>query len=130
MDRSQLLPFEGMTYSDDFDCADYVVHVQKELFGREVHVPGARPRGKYAHQQLHGAAQQYATPTDTPVEGDLVLMYDLQDSDTPSHAGVYVMLGGEPHVMHNAYRTGGSVTHCLRNLAKFGITVEGYYKWN
>lgn len=127
--RAQILPFEGMPYSDDFDCADYVVHVQKELFGREVHVPGARPRGKYASEHLHSASQEYAAPTDTPVEGDLVLMYDLNDTDVPSHAGVYIMLAGEPHVMHNAFRAGGSVTHPIRNLQKLGITVEGYYKW-
>lgn len=130
MKRSQLVHLEGMAYSDDFDCADFVVHVQKELFGREVHVPGARPRGKYASKELHGAAQQYALPTDAPAEGDLVLMYDISDTSTPSHAGVYVLVGGEPHVMHNALRTGGSVTHSVRNLSKFGITIEGYYKWN
>lgn len=127
--RTQIAPFEGMPYSDDFDCADFVVHVQKELFGREVHLPGARPRGKYAGEHLHTASQAYAYPTDTPVEGDLALMFDTGDADIPTHAGVYVMLGGEPHVLHNAYRSGGSATHPVRALQKLGITIEGYYKW-
>lgn len=129
MNRADLIAFEGLPYHDDFDCADFVVHVQAKLFNREVHVPGARPRGKYASEALHGAAITYAVRTDTPAEGDLVLMFDLNDTDTPSHAGVYVMLGGEPHVMHNALRTGGSVTHAVRQLSRFGINVEGYYKW-
>lgn len=130
MKRSEIAPYEGMPYTDDFDCADFVVHVAANLFGKEVHVPGARPRGKYAHEHLHGAAVQYATPTDTPTDGDLVLMFDFQDTVTPSHAGIYVMLGGEPHVMHNARNSGGSVTHPIRKLANLGINVEGFYKWN
>lgn len=129
MKRAQIAPYEGLPYNDDFDCADFVVHVEKGLFNREVHVPGARPRGKYASEHLHDSAQQYAFPTESPEEGDLVLMFDLNDTKVPTHAGVYVMLGGEPHVMHNALRTGGSVTHPLRHLPKLGITIEGYYKW-
>jgi len=122
--------FIGIPYcARTFDCADLVVQVQRELFGRTVRLPSARPRGKTGAAHLHRQSQPLATRTTAPVDGDLVLMRD-SGHKRPGHAGVYFFLAHEAWVLHVAATTGGSVLHRVRDLPDFGLTVEGFYTWN
>ena len=112
---------------DTFDCADFVVHVQREMFGREVMLPNGRPRGIAGQVALPDLAGPYATRTDEPVDGDLVLM---KERGRLGHVGVYFWIAHEPWVLHCNEKTGCSVLHRVRDLPSYGVPIEGFYKWN
>ena len=116
--------FVGMDYSSkEFDCCDFVVLVERELFGREVTLPNGRPRGGKGVLALGDLSQSYARQTATPTDGDLVLM-----RDGPGwHAGVYVHLAHEPYVLHCRAEGGGhSIAQPLREVP---LRIEGIYAW-
>lgn len=129
MDWQALQPYIGMRYDDTFDCADFTVHVARNLFGYDVTLPGDRPRGKGCEAVLAEASKAYGVKTGTPEDGDMVLMWDFGDTIAPTHVGLYISVGGIPYVLHSGKRFGGSVLTEQRKLARLGITVEGYYKW-
>ena len=125
VERFTLIPYD----EDTFDCADLVIRVQREMFGRDVLVPGHRPRGARGQLTLGELSATYANPVDTPECGDLVLMADFGHSK-PSHAGVFFFLAHEPWVLHTNAKTGCSVLHRIREIGDYGLKVEGYYRWN
>ncbi|QYW02491.1 minor tail protein [Stenotrophomonas phage Silvanus] len=117
-----------MPYSDDFDCADFAVHFVREFFGWPVRLPTERPRGDHCEEELADLSKPYGIRTDSPSDGDFVLMFDAGDT-IPTHGGVYVVVDGEPSIFHNAKKAGGSVLHPIRKLPRLGLRIEGYYKW-
>lgn len=119
--------FVGMEYDEDaFDCADFVCHVMRELFGREVELPNGRPRGARGQLALGELSRPYATATDSPVDGDLVLM---KQRGRAGHVGLYFNIAGEPWVLHSNETNGASVLHRVRELPGFGAMIEGVYRW-
>ncbi|WMJ69976.1 peptidoglycan endopeptidase [Stenotrophomonas sp. 24(2023)] len=113
-----------------FDCADLVVLAQRELFGREVDLPGRRPRGLRGALELAGHSRLRATPREGPPhDGDLVLMIE-RGHRTPGHAGVFFFLAHEGWVLHSNETNGCSVLHRVRDLPGYGLRIEGYYAWN
>ncbi|AZR23477.1 NlpC/P60 family protein [Xanthomonas vasicola] len=122
VDRFVGLPYDAETC----DCADFVVLVQRELFGREVVLPNGRPRGARGQVALGQLSKPYGTRTDRPKDGDLVLMYER---GRPAHVGVYFWLAHEGQCLHSNERNGCAVIHRIRDLAAFGAPVEGYYAW-
>lgn len=119
--------YVGMVYDEArFDCADFVVHVQRELFGREVRLPNGRPRGVRGQLALGELSQGYAVPTDAPADGDLVLMNKL---GRVGHVGIYFSIAGESWVLHSNETNGMSVLHRARELPLWGAIIEGYYAW-
>ncbi|MCW0447264.1 peptidoglycan endopeptidase [Xanthomonas sacchari] len=129
MRASLIEPYTGIAYDPDaMDCADLVVLVQKRLFGRDVRPPNGRPRGTAGQVAIGALSQEYAHRTDTPVDGDLVLMFD-QGRERPTHAGVYVFLDHEPWVLHTSSALGFSTLHRVRELPDYGARIEGYYRW-
>lgn len=119
--------FVDIPYSEDsFDCADLVMLVQRELFGRDIVLPNGRPRGVRGALQLGDLSRQYAVPVDEPRDGDLVLMLE---GGRPAHVGTYFYLAHEGWVLHTCERTTVSVLHRVRDLPAWGAPVEGYYRW-
>ncbi|MFA4294445.1 MULTISPECIES: hypothetical protein [Xanthomonas] len=119
--------FVGIPYDEETcDCADLVVLVQRELFGRDVVLPNGRPRGARGQVALGELSKPYGARTDTPSDGDLVVMYER---GRPAHVGVYFWLAHEGHCLHSNERNGCAVIHRIRDLAAFGASVEGYYTW-
>jgi hypothetical protein len=110
------------------DCADLVVLVQAEMFGRQVRMPGRRPRGMEGQAALGELSESYARKTDTPGDGDLVLMIE-HGQKRPGHAGVFFFLAHEGWVLHSNERNGCSVLHRVRELPDYGLRIEGYYAW-
>lgn len=124
-------PFIGLPYSfRSMDCADLALKVQRELFGKEVHVPGGRPRPAGADQPraIEAWTQQLAHRVEVPQSGDLVLMLDSGETKA-GHAGTYFFLAHEPWVLHTSHALGESVMHRLSDLPSFGLRVEGFYRW-
>lgn len=123
-----LIRYNCMYYdTDSFDCADLVILVQKELFQREVHLPTTRARGRFGERQIQRQIHGYVEPTEHPKDGDLVLMKDI-GSKFYGHVGVYLMLAGEPSVLHTT-ATLGTATHPIRFLSQFGVGLKGFYTW-
>ena len=119
----------GIPYDeDDFDCADFVAHVQKELFSREIVMPGRRPRGVEGQAKLGELSAKYAVKTVSPVDGDLVLMRE-HGCNRAGHVGVYFWLDHESWVIHSNHKNGCSVLHRARDLPNFCLHIEGLYKW-
>lgn len=126
----QIEKFVGIPYDEDaFDCADFVAHVERQLFEKDVRLPGERPHGVEGQAALGELSKAYASPREgEPQDGDLVLMFELGQK-RPSHAGVYFRLAHEDWVLHSNEKNGCSVLHRVRELGGWGLRVEGYYAW-
>ncbi|MEA9605698.1 peptidoglycan endopeptidase [Xanthomonas campestris pv. plantaginis] len=124
VERFLNIPYDA----DTNDCADLVVQVQHKLFGREVQMPARRPRGAAGQVALGELSQAYAVATTTPVDGDLVLMFDKGQS-RPGHVGVFFYLAHEGWVLHTTSALGSSWLHRVRELPDYGARIEGYYTW-
>ena len=114
----------GMPYRPDFNCAHFVEYAMRELFGRDVRLPGGGPRDPSSAAADYGLA-----PTDAPKDGDLVLMFEF-GRKRADHVGLYFHLAHEGWVLHNNART-GSVFHRIREFGALGLglRIEGYYEW-
>lgn len=114
----------------DADCAALVCEVQEQEFDGTVpeFVLAMRENTRLKRvEQLESLAREAVTPTDNPDEGDVVLMLC---KGRPSHVGVYCVVDGEPSVLHAMENAKMVVLHRIRDLEKFWLKVEGYYKWN
>ena len=124
VERFTLIPYDEAT----FDCADLVALVQRELFGRQIQMPGRRPRGTEGQAAIGELSRPYGRRTEQPQDGDLVLMIE-HGHNRPGHAGVFFYLAHEAWVLHANEKTGCSILHRVRELPDFGLRIEGYYRW-
>lgn len=123
MRLSDIERFVGIPYCEQtMDCADLVVLVQRELFGREVTLPNGRPRGVRGQLVIGELSRAYGAPTDSPQDGDLVLM----SGPRTGHVGVYFFLAHEPHVLH--VMDEGTFSELLP-VRELKTRVEGYFSW-
>jgi hypothetical protein len=124
IERFALIPYNEQA----FDCADLVALVQRSLFGRDVQMPGRRPRGVEGQAAIGELSKAYARQTHAPRDGDLVLMIE-HGQKRAGHAGVYFWVAHEAWVLHANEKTGCSILHRARDLPDFGLRIEGYYAW-
>lgn len=113
----------------DADCARLLSDVRGEVFNlpvpSEVEVNRAQSRlGRVG--QMTDLVSEYGQKTDSPQEGDAVLMIC---AGRPSHIGVYCFIGGTEYVLHAMENAGMVVLHKITDLNKFLLKIEGYYKW-
>jgi hypothetical protein len=111
------------------DCARLLGQVRKEVFclpvPNEIEVDRLESRlGRVG--QMNDLVAAYGDLTDSPNEGDAVLMIC---AGRPSHIGVYCEVNNEKCVLHAMENAGMVVLHKIRELDKFFLKVEGYYKW-
>lgn len=111
------------------DCARLLSCVRREVFKLpvpdEVEVQRAASRlGRAA--QLADLVGIYGYATDNPKEGDAVLMLC---AGRLSHIGVFCVVDHEPCVLHAMENAGMVVLHKIREIEKYFLKVEGYYKW-
>ena len=119
--------FVGLPYDEqEFDCADFVAHVRREMFGHEVRLPNGRPRGEAGQIALGELSKAYAVPTEQPQDGDLVLM---KRRAGVGQVGLYFRIAGEGWVLHSNETNGASVLQRVRDLLSWGAFVQGYYAW-
>ena len=76
--------------------------------------------------QMSDLVDAYGKKTNTPQEGDAVLMICR---GRPSHIGVYCIVNNEPCVLHAMENAGMVVLHRIRELDRVFLSVEGYYSW-
>lgn len=123
--------FVGREHAPDYDCADLALDVARELFGRHIVLPTARPRPLGTRGQalaLRVAMDELARPVDEPRDGDLVLMR-LKGAEIAGHIGTYFRVAHEAHVLHTSLALGFAGLHKIRDLPRYGIHVESYYRW-
>ena len=111
------------------DCADFVVAVMREHFGRELVLPahGAGPRAW--DRQIAALKGVYARRTATPREGDGVLMAAAaRRHSLGHHIGIWCAVAGEPYVLH-CLKGVGSILHPIRDLDRRALVLEGVYRW-
>lgn len=129
IDTRKIDQFIVKAYRPDYDCADLAIDVARELFGREIDLPTLRPRPQGTRGQaaaLRVAMGELARPVDTPIDGDLVLMR-LKGTEIAGHIGTYLHVAHEPHVLHTSLAMGFAALHKIRDLARYGLQLEGYY---
>lgn len=115
----------GLPYIEQVqDCAELLARVQREVFGRNVHVPSVRADTPFGRSiQIAHGRDELADPVSQAQEGDAVLMQIMGRW----HVGVWFNLG-EPWVLHALKNAGQVVAHRLRDLPRYGIRVEGFYR--
>ncbi|WP_082337292.1 NlpC/P60 family protein [Xanthomonas oryzae] len=121
----------GMRYDRDvYDCADFVIQVQREMFGRDIHLPASRPRISSGGQRhIKSLSETYVRPTSSPVDGDIVLMRQC-GKKRATHIGVYFFIAHEGWVLHCSEDTGYSTAQQVRTLPDTSVEIEGYYTWH
>lgn len=121
-------PYIGLPYiKDEFDCADFFLRVQKEVFGVDLVLGQKHRQGKAGQRsQIMSACQQYAVRIDAPVHGCAVL---LQGQDGYLHIGTVLMEAGVIWVLHNSEALGSVVLTRHRDLSIRGMQTEGFYQW-
>lgn len=111
------------------DCARLVCNVRREVFGlpvpNEVDIKRAQSASGRFSQMTEGI-QEYSVRTDSPEDGDIVLMLCR---GRPSHVGAYCHVNGEACVLHAMKNAGMVVLHRIRELPRVNLHLEGFYKW-
>lgn len=128
----RLQAYVGMDYvPGQFDCADLAVLVQREVFGRAVHLP-THPQGTATQRAaILRHRDALATRVDVPFTGCAVLFNATnQKGDVVWHIGTSALHKGEVWALHNSYETGGVRMDRLQDLLRWGMALEGYYAWN
>ena len=137
------------------DCADFVVAVMREYFGRELTLPAhgagtrawdrqiAALKGVYAVHVAPEARGTMGAPEargtmgapeargtmGMPREGDGVLMAAAaRRHSLGHHIGIWCAVGGEPYVLH-CLKGVGSILHPVRDLDRRALVLEGVYRW-
>ena len=118
--------FVGLPYAQA-DCAALAARVQREVVGRDLALPGERAAGlRGLSTQIVELKADYAEPVEIPRDGDAVLMVAR---GRLQHVGVYCDIDGSPWVLHAVRNAGQTCLHRLCDLSRYGLTVEGYYRW-
>ena len=114
--------------SGRYECVDLVNEVLEREFGRSPNLPriaGARARDR----AVAALTAQFAARTESPVEGDGVLLRALgRRQGVGHHIGVWIWRSGTPYVLHCAPAL-GTVLHPVRSLAGRGYELRGIYRW-
>ena len=117
----------GQPYAEA-NCAELAAQVQREVFNRDVKLPGALAIGLRAQsKQIDDLQCVVASPVDKPVEGDAVLM---KARGCLGHVGVFCRINNQDWVLHAMKNAGHAVLHRMTDLQNIGLSVEGYYRWN
>lgn len=115
--------YVGRAYVEGiFDCADLVVLVMRERFGRNITLPAHAAGVRARDAQIAALKGSFAEPAEMPREGDAVLMHAAGH-----HIGVWCAIG-EAHVLH-CLKGIGTCLHPVRALPSAGIEAAGVYRW-
>ncbi len=121
----------GQPYiSGERDCGNLAARVRLEVFGDASALQVAelqRAAGQLGKQrQVEQMLSAHGHRTEQPMEGDAVVM---QNTAGRWHVGSYCLIDGEAWVLHNMKNAKQVVRHRLRELARVGLSVEGFYQW-
>ncbi|OVE49462.1 hypothetical protein [Chromobacterium violaceum] len=120
--------YVGRDYVPDTnDCAVLACSVAREVLGRDIQLPGARRPGPFGRNALiHQHQDEFARRVDAPADAQPVL---LIARGRAQHIGVMCQLAGEWWVLHADESAGFVLRQRLRDMARQGYQIEGYYEW-
>ncbi len=121
----------------EHDCADFVVEVLREQFGRALDMPVHAQSVRGWDRQIAALREEYAVRVapeargtmGTPRDGDGVLMHARGARRLRRyHLGLWADVGGAAHVLH-CHAGAGSILHPIRDLNLRALALEGIYRW-
>lgn len=108
------------------NCSKFVEHVMRDHFKIDYKFPQSVGSLFNQSAQLKYHMKDFTVKTETPKEGDVVLMNGLRRM---CHIGMYIKIGRTEYVLHSEKNFGTAALHKLREIGQFGYHVEGYYTW-
>ena len=120
----------GKMYSEfDYDCADMIREVTKDILGLDISLPEDREWRRRSPHVLEGMCAVFARPTSSPKDGCGVIMKILGNRRSlGSHVGSYADVEGRPWVLHNI-KMAGVIFTPVADLNQIHLELFGYYKW-
>ena len=121
--------YVGREYIDGvYDCAALVEGVQRDEFHRNVEFPKERKSHVILSAKTideHKDAHLEPISAEEAKDGDVVLMVCR---GRLSHIGVLAVIDGIRYVLHNLKSSGNVALHRIRDLDKYALTLEGFYR--
>lgn len=116
------IPYEKL------NCAEFVEYVLEKQFGIKFIFPQNHGSVFSQSAQLRNEFTNYVFPekTDSPSEGDLVLMNGVRKM---CHVGILVKKKNSLYVLHSQKNLGCACLHKLKDISIYGLSLEGIYKW-
>ena len=111
-----------------YDCAHLAADVQREVFGRAIHLPTRHAKGRAGQAAQINAHRTLAEHVQAPVHGGAVLFTSCGDGGELWHIGT-VFVRAEPWVLHNSAVMGSACLQRLKDFPARGQRIEGFYKW-
>ena len=112
----------------EYDCGHCAEEIQRNEFGRvDFILPQRMSAGiRGLSKQIEARKEDYVLRTETPEDGDLVLM---KSRGALNHIGVFFKHKGVEYTIHAMKNLGAVASHRINDLKLIGLTIEGYYKF-
>lgn len=115
----------GYSYAQ-FNCAQLVRRVLVVDFGLDYDFGFIPRETRDQSEAIKNRKDSFLTVTEKPREGDCVMMHSRREF---AHIGIYAEINNQPYVLHSMNTIGSVVLHKLKDLKRYGLNVEGFYKW-
>lgn len=110
----------------DMNCSKFVEYVLRDHFKINYQFPQSQGSVFNQSQQIKDHLPKFCYKTDSPKDGDLVLMHGRRRM---CHVGMYVKIGRSGYVLHTESSMKTAALHKISNVFFNGYTVEGVYTW-
>ena len=110
----------------DMNCSEFASHVLKDHFKKNYNFPQSEGSIFNQSAQIKESLPKFAYKTDTPKEGDLILMHGRRRM---CHVGIAVKIGRSWYVLHTESSMKTAALHQINKVFFNGYTVEGFYTW-
>lgn len=110
------------------NCAELVEEVVRKELKIDFKFPQSNGNIFYESRKIKQEFKKYVDPvkTSNPNEGDLVLMNAQRRM---SHVGILVIYREIHYILHSLKDAGSVCLHRASDLEYYGLTIEGFYKW-
>ena len=110
----------------DMNCSKFVEFVLKDHFKIDYTFPQSQGSLFNQSKQIRDSLPNFATKTEDPKTGDLVLMHGRRRM---CHVGLYVENISHKYVLHTESSMKTAALHRFSDLIVYGYKVEGIYSW-
>lgn len=110
-------------------CSAFAEYVLKDKFNIDFKFPQSEGTIFNQSEQIKKHIPEfsyYPEKTDSPKDGDLVLMHGKR---LMCHVGLYVEIKGIGYVLHSESSIGCACLHKINQIKLYGYSVEGIYRW-
>lgn len=114
---------------DVYDCLSLVVDVERNVFGHNIDDNEERAKRLIDKSTaIMANIEKYVHPiaAEEAVDGDVVLM---TCKGRLNHTGVLAVVNNVRYVVHNLRNVKSVAIHKLRDLEKWNMEIEGFYRF-